>query len=219
MNAFELLQWARGTGLQIASVIFSVGVVIRLLEMWMLGRKSDLAEPRANGNLGGWRTVLMRSVPNIGLMKKAGLLLVSGYIFHLGFFIVLLFFAPHIRLFQNMFGISWPALPNGIIEIITILSIGALIALLAHRVMNPVQRFLSTFQDYFVWLASLLPLLTGYLLLHTPAFSYSQMLTAHLLSVELLLVIFPFTKLMHAFTTFFSRWYTGAMAARKGVTV
>lgn len=219
MNAFDILQWARGTGLQIASVIFTVGVVIRLLEMWMLGRKPDLAEPRANGTLGGWRTVLTRSAPSMGLMKKAGLLLVSGYIFHLGFFIVLLFFAPHIRLFQTMFGISWPALPNSIIEIITILSIGALIALLAHRVMNPVQRFLSTFQDYFVWLVSLLPLLTGYLLLHTPGFSYSQVLTAHLLSVELLLVIFPFTKLMHTFTTFFSRWYTGAMAARKGVAI
>ncbi|MBI3546975.1 MAG: hypothetical protein HY081_10385 [Gammaproteobacteria bacterium] len=219
MNIFDILQWARGTGLQIAVVIFSVGVLIRLLEMWMLNRKPDLAEPRASGTLGGWRTVFTRSAPSMVLMKKAGLLLVSGYIFHLGFFIVLFFFAPHIRLFHNMFGVSWPALPNGIIEIITILSIGALFALLAHRIMNPVQRFLSTFQDYFVWLASLLPLLTGYLLLHTSDFSYSQMLTAHLLSVELLLVIFPFTKLMHAFTTFFSRWYTGAMAARKGVTV
>ncbi len=219
MNVFDVLQWARGTGLQIAVVIFSAGVVIRLLEMWMLNRKPDLSEARASGILGGWRTVFMRSIPPMGLMKKAGLVLIGGYIFHLGFFITLFLFAPHIRLFHNVLGIGWPALPNAAIEIVSILSIGALIALGVHRFINPVRRFLSTFQDYLVWLVTLLPLLTGYLLLHGAMLDYTQMLTLHILSVELLLVMFPFTKLMHAFTFIFSRWYTGAMAARKGVAV
>jgi hypothetical protein len=35
--------------------------------------------------------------------------------------------------------------------------------------------------------------------------------------VELLLVVLPFTKLIHTFTVFFSRWYNGAIAGRKGV--
>jgi nitrate reductase gamma subunit len=37
--------------------------------------------------------------------------------------------------------------------------------------------------------------------------------------VELLMILFPFTKLMHAFTLFVSRWYTGSMAGEKGVKV
>ncbi len=219
MNAIAILQWARGTGLQIAIGVFLLGVLIRLVEMWMLGRKPDLAEPRAGGRMGGWRTVFMRSIPSSGLMKHAGLVFIAGYIFHLGFFTTLLLFAPHIRLFHDLLDVSWPALSNGAIEVIAILSIGALIALGVHRFINPVRRFLSTLQDYFVWLVSLLPLLTGYMLLHNAVFTYTQMLAMHILSVELLLVVFPFTKLMHAFTFIVSRWYTGDMAARKGVAV
>lgn len=219
MNSIALLQWARGTGLQVAVVIFLVGVVIRLVEMWMVGRKPDLAESRAGGAIGGWRTVFTRSKPAPGMMKHAALVIIGGYIFHLGFFITLLLFSPHIVFFQSVLGLSWPALPNSVIELTAILSIGALIALGVHRFFNPVRRFLSTFQDWLVWLVTLLPLLTGYLLLHHSMFTYTQMLAMHLLSIELLLVIFPFTKLMHAFTFIVSRWYTGAMAARKGVAV
>ena len=46
---------------------------------------------------------------------------------------------------------------------------------------------------------------------------YTQMLAVHILSVELLLIVLPFTKLIHMFTLFLSRWYNGAMAGRKGV--
>jgi nitrate reductase gamma subunit len=43
------------------------------------------------------------------------------------------------------------------------------------------------------------------------------LLVLHIGSVELLMVAFPFTKLMHAFTLFMARYYNGAMAGRKGV--
>ena len=39
----------------------------------------------------------------------------------------------------------------------------------------------------------------------------------HILSVELLMVLFPFTKLSHAFTLWIARWYNGAIAGYKGV--
>ncbi|HTY48057.1 MAG TPA: hypothetical protein VMB48_00030, partial [Steroidobacteraceae bacterium] len=45
---------------------------------------------------------------------------------------------------------------------------------------------------------------------------YPMRLAVHLLSVELLLVWFPFGKLMHAFYIFPSRAINGAVLARKG---
>ena len=45
------------------------------------------------------------------------------------------------------------------------------------------------------------------------------MLALHILSVELLLIFLPFTKLMHAFTLWGSRWYNGDANAKKGVPV
>ena len=46
---------------------------------------------------------------------------------------------------------------------------------------------------------------------------YPGPLTLHLLSVELLLVWFPFGKLMHAVLVFPGRMQLGAMLARRGV--
>jgi len=45
----------------------------------------------------------------------------------------------------------------------------------------------------------------------------AMLIVVHILSVELLMVIFPFTKLMHAFTLFMARYYSGAIAGYKGV--
>lgn len=104
------------------------------------------------------------------------------------------------------------------IGIITIMTLLALIALLINRMRHPVLRFLSGFEDYFVWIVTFLPVLTGYMAFHH-FFHYPLMLALHILSVELLMIVFPFTKLMHTFTWFISRWYTGSRAAQKGVQV
>ena len=44
MTEIEFLSWVRGTGFQIAVVIFIAGIIIRFAEILMLGRKTNLAE-------------------------------------------------------------------------------------------------------------------------------------------------------------------------------
>ena len=217
MSSIELLNWARGPGLQIALAVFVLGMLVRIVEMWLLGRKPDLAVARGNAMLGGWRTVFTRSLPTANMMKNAPLVIIGGYIFHIGFFVTLLFFIPHIQLFRETVGLSWPGMPTPIIDIVTVVSIAVLVALLINRMIDPVRRLLSTPSDYVAWTVTTLPLLTGYLTTHSDMFPYTPMLAAHILSVELLLVVFPFTKLVHAVTFIFSRWYNGALSARKGV--
>jgi len=48
---------------------------------------------------------------------------------------------------------------------------------------------------------------------------YQTMLAIHILSVELLLVWFPFGKLMHAFTIFATRAVTGMAFEKKGAAL
>ena len=43
------------------------------------------------------------------------------------------------------------------------------------------------------------------------------MLALHILSVELLMVVAPFTKLTHMFSFVTSRWYQGYKAGHRGV--
>ena len=68
-----------------------------------------------------------------------------------------------------------------------------------------------------VWFLTILPLVTGYLAFHRVGASGPAMLAVHILSVELLMVLFPFTKLSHAFTLWLARWYNGAIAGYKGI--
>ena len=218
MSETELLLWVRGPALQIATVIFLLGIVVRIVEILMLGRKKNLAEARGSAVAGGLRTIFSRSIPDRGTLRRSTFNVVAGYTFHLGFFVVLFLFAPHILLFQDVFGVSWPSLPTPIVDATAVVTMIALLAVLVHRVLDPVMRFLSRFQDYLVWLVTILPLATGYLAFHRVGVAPpAVLLVVYILSVELLMVIFPFTKLMHAFTFFMARYYNGAISGYRGV--
>ena len=218
MTETELLLWVRGPALQIATVIFLLGVVVRLAEILMLGRKKDLAEARGSAVAGGLRTIFSRSIPDRGTLQRSTFNVVAGYIFHIGFFVVLFLFAPHILLFQDVLNVSWPSLPTPVVDATAVVTMIALLAVLAHRLLHPVMRFLSRFQDYLVWLVTFLPVVTGYLAFHrVDVAPPPTLITIHILSVELLMVIFPFTKLMHAFTFFMARYYNGAISGYRGV--
>lgn len=212
----DLLNWAMGPALQIATVIFVAGVIIRLLEIVLLGRKANLAPPKGNATVQGLKTILTRSFPTAEELREAPVVHFGGYIFHIGFFIALLFLAPHIVLFNDAFGISWPALSTNAVEISAGLAIVALIALLISRLLDPVRRMLANFSDYLVYILSLLPLVTGIMATYKIGGDYNTLLALHILSVEALMVAFPFTKLMHAFTFAISRYYNGALQGYKG---
>jgi nitrate reductase gamma subunit len=217
MTETALLLWMRGPALRGAIIIFLIGVMVRLLETLFLGRKPDYAEARGSAVTGGLRTIFTRFIPDPGTWQRAPVVVIAGYLFHIGFFIVVFLFAPHILLFKDMLGIHWPALPTPIIDAVTLITLMALLALLIHRLYNPVRRFLSRFQDYLVWLLTALPLITGYCALHRIGLPPSLLIALHLMSVEVLLVVFPFTHLMHAFTLFMARYYNGAVAGYRGV--
>jgi nitrate reductase gamma subunit len=217
MNPLDLLTFARGSALNWALMFCVAGTMLRLFEIFGLGRKTDLARPRTGSPGSGWRTVLTRSLPAQGMLKRDPVTYISGYVFHLGLLAVILFYAPHIEFFRSMTGLVWPGLPAPLIDAVAVASIVALGVLLAHRLNNPVKRMLSGAGDYLAWAVTLLPLLTGYLAYHHLFVEYTLMLALHLFSVELLLVLLPFTKLFHTFSVFISRWYNGDISAHKGV--
>lgn len=217
MSSIEFLMWVRGPAFQIAVVIFGLGVAYQLLDILILGRKPDYAESRGGVWFPGLRTVGARFFPDGGTLRREPMTILAGYVFHLGLFIVLVFFEPHIEIFHEWFGLRWPGLPTGAVDIVAGLTIVTLLIVLIYRVVDPVRRFLSQFEDYLIWTLTLLPVVSGYLVSHRLFLSYNTMLVLHLLSVEILLVIFPFTRLMHTFTLFLARWYNGQISGRRGV--
>jgi nitrate reductase gamma subunit len=217
MSEIEFLSWVRGTGFQIAVIIFIAGVFIRFGEILLLGRKSNLAEPKGSEMGGGLRTMVTRSVPDSSTFRRSPFIVVAGYIFHIGLFITIFLFAPHILMLKDIIGFGWPSLPTAVVDAFAVISIIALLAILVNRMRNNVLRFISTTEDYLVWMLTILPLITGYIAFHRIGMTAPTLLAIHILSVELLLVAFPFTKLMHAFTLWMARWYNGAISGYRGV--
>ena len=185
--------------------------------MFLKARK-DLSKARRRSGFGdGMRTILTRSTPAESFEKKIRFQHIGGYAWHLALFVAVLFFAPHILFFESLLGLSWPHLPNTIILFSAAIATAVLIALLIRRATHPVQRLISNADDYISIFAVLLPLVTGIMAYAHVGARYETLLAYHLLSVEFMLIWFPFGKLMHTMMTFPSRYQAGTSFGHRGV--
>ena len=232
MTSTSLLEFARGPALAWAVSIFVAGVLWRLVGIFLLRTKKDLSEPRNRATWKGLRLVALRSWPRREFLEGTAFGEVMGYTFHLGFLVAVLFLVPHVLFFDDVFtgllgfdfsdvfGFPWPTLPTGVITFLSAVALAALVAVLIHRLTNPVKRLISNFDDYFSWLLTAAPLATGMLAFaHAGGAPYETLLGIHILSAEALMIWFPFGKLMHAFTIFAARGATGMIFERKGASL
>jgi nitrate reductase gamma subunit len=120
-------------------------------------------------------------------------------LFHVGVILVPLLLAGHIALWEKALGISWPAIPNSLATILTLVVIAAVLGVVIQRALARDSRVLGRFQDYALPLFIALPFVTGFLVMH-PAwnpFSRDPTLLIHVLSADVLIFLVPLTKLSH----------------------
>jgi nitrate reductase gamma subunit len=214
-----LLELARGPVLTVALLVFFLGTAWRLWAVFRRPRKPDYSAPRSSDTVGGglraiWQRMLPRSAyERIGMTGT-----INAYAYHIGIAVIVFAFAPHIGFIERLTGLSWAALPDWVTYIATAFAIVGLVFALATRLTDDVQRLLSNFDDYFTWIVTMLPIVTGMALIE-PATPDPILLAVHLLSLELLLIWFPFGKLAHAVLVFVSRYRTGVEFTRKGAAL
>jgi nitrate reductase gamma subunit len=213
----DILEFARGPALQVAVYVLLAGSLWRLLGIVLLSRKPDYSEPRGTGGLKGALKVIWTRAFTAPVFKQATMLSkILGYTLHIGLFITIFFFVPHIVFFKDVFGVSWPGLPNNAVFFIGVITVGSALALLVRRMTHPVLRLISNFDDYFSWFVTILPVVSGLMMPIRLGVRYETLLAIHILSVCLLLVWLPFSKLAHTFLVFVSRGTTGAILERRG---
>lgn len=199
-----------------SSIIFVLAVVWRLFSIASYRRKKNLAKPRDSSGGGALATILRRFFPYPEFFQVSKFRIFAGYMFHLGLFVVLFFAVPHVEFISQLSGLSWMSLPHWAFIVSAELSFLGLLSLWLYRLMNPVTRMLSTRGDHIGSILVFIVMLTGCLAL---ARSFEFLRLLHLFSVELLLLYFPFSSLMHAFTFPFSRGFTGAVYHRRGLNI
>lgn len=221
----DLLDWARGPLLAVAIAVFVAGCAWRAWSLLRLPRRTATAPERAAfGRADAARAALRRFAVPSGFAPSATLVTFNPYLFHIGLAVVFFGYAPHIAFVQRLTGLSWPALPDAAMYLAAGVTIASLLLALLFRLTDTVLRRISGADDYLSWTLTLLPLVTGMaavgepsasLLAHAPV--YRDPLAIHLLSVELLLVWFPFGKLMHAFLAMPARMQLATFFGRRGV--
>ena len=220
----ELLEFARGPVLTYSLAVFVLGTVWRLLGVLLLPIRRIPSRPREGTSArtefyGALRGIVRRLWPYPAFRKAALFATLNGYVFHIGLAIVVFGFGPHILFIEEFIGLSWGNLPSNVIYAVGVLTVGSLIAALVHRLFNPPQRLISTFNDYFSWFVTIAPVVTGLLASAHLGARYETLLAVHILSVALLLVWFPFGKLMHAFLFPLARGATGIRMTHRGAQV
>jgi nitrate reductase gamma subunit len=216
MSLVELIE---GPLWWLALAVFLLGVGWRIVALLLVGKPKDLSVARRSGIAGALEALLLHSVPHGGNLGRTLYHFMTGYLFHIGLFVLVLFAAPHVAFIEKrLVGVEmpwWPELPRWGFIIAAEAAFAGLILLYIHRMTDPVKRALSDIDDHLgVWL-TFIAMLTGCLALQE---AHAGLRALHMLSVQALMVYFPFSRLMHAFTFAISRSYTGATYGRRGFT-
>jgi hypothetical protein len=133
-----------------------------------------------------------------------------AFVWHVGLLSVPLFLAAHVRLWRGSLGFGWPALPSGLANALTLLTIVGALVLFGARVLSRGSRALSRPQDHAWPLLLAVPFATGYLCANAPlgAKAYQLLMLAHVYSADLVMAMIPFTKAAHCILEPFSQVVT-----------
>ncbi len=195
--------------------MFCIGVLWQLARIVFTAGKTDLSVARGSAGSGAWRNIFSRFLPHKEIAPQIGIQIVAGYMFHLGLFALLFFAAPHVLfLEQHIIGFGWTAMPHWAFIVASQFAFLGLIILWLRRMLNSVGRLISTLDDHVAAILTFIVMLTGCFALLK---GFSELRLLHRFTVELLLIYFPFSCLMHAFTFIPSRAFTGAWFGRRGI--
>ncbi len=194
------LEWARGPAFVFAFSFMVLGlvrhVVLTAAAMYKhLRRAGDPSIAYAKLT----RTTLEWLVPMTKIRNQL-FYAVTSVVFHIAVLIVPVFLGGHIALWARGVGVSWPAIPHDVADVLTIVAIVTAVALLAQRIGSKAMRSLSRFQDYGLPPLIAVPFVTGFLVMHPASnpFSYEAVLLVHVMSANLIFILMPVTKLSHA---------------------
>lgn len=208
------LDFVEGPMFWFAAAVFVGAGLWRIIGIIRIGKKPDLAPPRGSAAAGWWKGNLRHFFPRGLFAERTWMHILGGYGFHLGLFVLLFFAAPHIAFIAQYTGFGWTPLPRWGFIIAAEIAFAGLIVLWVRRFSDPVMRQISDWDDHIGTWLTFLVMLTGCLALQE---AHVELRATHMLFVNIWLIYFPFSRLMHAFTVFLSRGATGASYGRKGM--
>lgn len=220
----RLLEFAKGPLFAAAFLVMVLGLLrqafLALVQFRGAYLKAGGHGPGAGRSI---KSIIEWLIPVGHIYRSKPILSTASFIFHAGILSVPIFLPHHIFLFKRDTGLSWPGMPLWLADALTLLTVLTILLLFFYRVFDRGTRRMSGSMDYFLLLLIGTCFATGYLGVH-PAWnplSYTGIMLIHVFSGELILVLMPYSKLVHCVLFPFERissdvfWHFPAGAGEK----
>lgn len=193
----------------IAFIVFIGGLVYQFARMFQLAKRDKVILPYMSLKY-GLRSLFHWIVPFASKnMRLRYEVTIVTFAFHICLVLLPIFVTAHVVMVNSAWGLSWPTLPAGLADFMTILVILAVVFFLGRRLMIPEVRFVTYRSDYALLAIAAAPFITG-LLARYQVFSYDTMVILHMIAGCLMLMVIPFTRLSHMLFFPFARAYMGS---------
>jgi len=208
-SRMDYYEFVRGPFAIFTFGVLICGVLYRLLHWLWVGKRVNMLYP-GESITGTIRSIVHHIVPfGAGYMRKRPIFTIVTFLFHLSAIILPLFFLAHIILWFESFNILWRSIPNAVADVMTIIVLLACLFFIGRRLLIKEARQVSSITDYLLPGLIFASFLFGFLAYHQWG-PYRPMLISHIFISEILIMIIPFSKLMHMLIFPFSRAYMGA---------
>lgn len=194
----------------LAFILFIGGSIFKLGQFYSLAKRKEafifsyLSLKYSLRSLGHWLTPFAAAN-----MRLHPFMTVVSFLFHTCLLLVPIFALSHIVLWEEAWGLTWWALPEGLTDGMTLVVIAGCLFFLLRRLTQPEARYVTSAADYALLLMVAAPFISGFYCYHQWP-GYQVALIIHMLSGEILLAAIPFTRLSHMLLAFFTRSYMGS---------
>jgi len=142
--------------------------------------------------------------------RRHPVLTIVTFAFHLCLFITPIFLLAHVILWsESWLGIRLWSLPDGVVDMMTLVVIASCVFFLIRRLALAEVQFVTSASDYVILSIVAAPFVTGFIAYHQ-WFNYQLFLILHILTGEIMLIAIPFTRLSHMIFSPFTRAYMGS---------
>ena len=142
-------------------------------------------------------------------MRRHPFMTIVTFSFHICLLLAPIFLLSHIILLDEGWGLGWWSLPDGLVDLMTLVVIASCIFFFVRRQIRPEVAYVTSASDYVVLAIVALPFVTGFFAYHQ-WFNYPLMMVLHILAGEIMLVAIPFTRLSHMLFSPLTRAYMGS---------
>ncbi len=211
-GTWSLYDFVRGPLVWVAFFIFAGGITYRVVHFFSITQKREKSfYPllKAREGVYGQQSPAEKKMQSMVWLKTSVLgtypvVTVATALFHFLLITTPIFLYAHNALLYESWGFRLFTVSEATGNTLTVLFVALAIFFLIRRLTVQRVAAISSASDYFVWIITVAPFITGFIA-YQQWFDYKTVMVLHILAGELMLIAITFTKLGHMIFFFLAR--------------